>query len=77
MDLKGLKTKHGYQAEELISALQKLIRRAETEQAATVAMECCMSSEALEDFVWKRLKAICVEDIVIFVCAIKTAIPVI
>ena len=22
-----------------------------------------MSSEALEDFVWKRLKAICVEDI--------------
>ncbi len=56
MDLKGLKTKHGYQAEELISALQKLIRRAETEQAATVAMECCMSSEALEDFVWKQQK---------------------
>ena len=63
MNLKGLKTKHGYAAEELISAMQKLIRRAETEAAATVAMECCLSSEALEDFVWKRLKAICVEDI--------------
>jgi len=58
-----VKTFHGLQADHVISALQKEIRRGKTENAALLAYEMIITSAALEDYLWHRLKVISVEDI--------------
>jgi replication-associated recombination protein RarA len=58
-----VKTYHGLHADQVISALQKEIRRGNTENAALLAYEMIISSPALEDYLWYRLKVISVEDI--------------
>lgn len=56
-------TRHGFFADEVISALQKEIRRSNTENAAILAYEMFTTSEALEEMLWQRLQVISVEDI--------------
>jgi replication-associated recombination protein RarA len=58
-----VKTFHGFQADHVISALQKEIRRGNTENAALLAYEMIITSPGLEDYLWHRLKVISVEDI--------------
>ena len=58
-----VQTIHGFPADQVISALQKEIRRSHTENAALLAYEMLLSSPALEDFLWHRLMVISVEDI--------------
>jgi replication-associated recombination protein RarA len=58
-----VKTVNGFQADHVISALQKEIRRGNTENAALLAYEMILTSPALEDYLWQRLKVISVEDI--------------
>ena len=58
-----VKTFNGFQADHVISALQKEIRRGNTENAALLAYEMIITSAALEDFLWHRLKVISVEDV--------------
>lgn len=53
----------GIAVDELISALQKYIRRAKTEEAVLVARELWETSPALADKVWQRLTVISVEDV--------------
>ena len=59
----NVKTFNGFQADHIISALQKEIRRGNTENAALLAYEMIITSPALEDYLWHRLKVISVEDI--------------
>lgn len=59
----GVQTRHGLAADEVISALQKEIRRGHTENAARLAYEMLVTSEALEAKLWQRLQIISVEDI--------------
>jgi replication-associated recombination protein RarA len=59
----NVKTFNGFQADHVISALQKEIRRGNTENAALLAYEMLLTSPALEDYLWHRLKVISVEDI--------------
>lgn len=59
----NVKTFNGFQADHVISALQKEIRRGNTENAALLAFEMMITSPALEDYLWQRLKVISVEDI--------------
>lgn len=56
-------TPHGFAADELISSLQKYIRRGELEQALAVAYEMSLTSEALEEYLWSRLQVISCEDV--------------
>jgi replication-associated recombination protein RarA len=58
-----VRTLNGFQADHVISALQKEIRRGNTENAALLAYEMISTSAALEDYLWHRLKVISVEDI--------------
>lgn len=58
-----VKTLNGFQADHVISALQKEIRRGNSENAALLAYEMIITSSALEDYLWHRLKVISVEDI--------------
>lgn len=58
-----VKTFHGYAADQVISALQKEIRRGHTENACLLAYEFVITSPAMEDYLWQRLKIISVEDI--------------
>ena len=58
-----LRTHHDLAADEVISALQKEIRRGHTENAAFLAYEMLVTSEALEAKLWQRLQVISVEDI--------------
>ena len=58
-----VKTFNGFQADHVISALQKEIRRGNTENAALLAYEMMITGPALEDYLWQRLKVISVEDI--------------
>jgi len=58
-----VKTRHGLPADEIISSLQKEIRRGQTENAALIAYEMATTSPALEQYLWKRLQVISVEDI--------------
>lgn len=57
------KTKNNYNADEVISALQKSIRRGLEEDACKFAFELFSTSEELENKMWKRLLVISVEDI--------------
>jgi replication-associated recombination protein RarA len=59
----AVKTINGFQADHVISALQKEIRRGNAENAALLAYEMMITSPALEDYLWQRLKVISVEDI--------------
>ncbi len=58
-----VKTFHGYPADQLISALQKEIRRGHEENAVFIAYEMVITSPALEDKLWQRLMVISVEDV--------------
>ena len=58
-----VKTRHGLAADQVISALQKEIRRGHTENAALLAYEMATTSPELEDYLWYRLLVISVEDI--------------
>ncbi len=58
-----VKTFRGFPADHVISALQKEIRRGNTENAALLAYEMILTSPALEEYLWHRLKVISVEDI--------------
>jgi replication-associated recombination protein RarA len=59
----GYCTRHGLAADEVISALQKEIRRGHTENATFLAYEMLTTSEDLEAKLWQRLQVISVEDI--------------
>ena len=56
-------TRNGYAGDEVISALQKSIRRCLEEQACMFAYEMYISSPQLEEKLWRRLLTISVEDI--------------
>ncbi|NUM45788.1 MAG: hypothetical protein HUU38_13880 [Anaerolineales bacterium] len=58
-----VKTYHGYPADQIISALQKEIRRGHEENAVFLAYEMILTSPALEDKLWQRLMVISVEDV--------------
>jgi replication-associated recombination protein RarA len=58
-----VRTIHGFAADEVISALQKEIRRGSVENAALLAYEMYTTSAELENYLWKRLLVISVEDI--------------
>lgn len=58
-----IKTYHGLSADQVISALQKEIRRGNTENAVLLAYEMIITSRAMEDYLWQRLMVISVEDI--------------
>ncbi|MDO4438899.1 MAG: hypothetical protein Q4B86_05580 [Eubacteriales bacterium] len=57
------KTKNGLEADLVISALQKCIRRGEEDKALRMAYELYITSEFHEDKMWNRLLVIPVEDI--------------
>jgi replication-associated recombination protein RarA len=56
-------TRHGLPADEVISALQKAIRRGELEEAVLLAYEMYATSAELEEFLWTRLQVISIEDV--------------
>lgn len=58
-----VRTLHDFAADEVISALQKEIRRGHAENAALLAYEMYATSAELEQYLWKRLLVISVEDI--------------
>ncbi len=58
-----VRTRHNFPADEVISSLQKEIRRGHTENAALIAYEMATTSPELEAYLWKRLLVISVEDI--------------
>jgi replication-associated recombination protein RarA len=58
-----VRTRHDFPADEVISALQKEIRRGNTENAALLAYEMATTGPALEAYLWKRLEVISVEDV--------------
>lgn len=60
---KDLKTINDYPADEVISALQKEIRRGRVDEAIFWACELCRSGEKYQKKCWERLTAIAVEDI--------------
>ena len=57
------KTTHGFSADQVISALQKEIRRGHTENAVLLAHEMITTGTELEEFLWRRLLVISVEDV--------------
>jgi replication-associated recombination protein RarA len=58
-----VQTIHGFWADELVSALQKSIRRGLVENAALVAYEMYASGPECENQVWSRLQIMSVEDV--------------
>ncbi len=56
-------TRNGLAGDEVISALQKSIRRGLEEQACEFAYEMYITSPQMEEKLWRRLVAISVEDI--------------
>lgn len=58
-----VRTYHDLPADEVISALQKEIRRGHTDNAARLAYEMVSTSPDLEAKLWKRLMVISVEDV--------------
>ncbi|MBP2058509.1 replication-associated recombination protein RarA [Lactobacillus colini] len=57
------KTRNGLAADEVISALQKSIRKGKERAAAEFAYEMYISSPQMEEKLWRRLQAISVEDV--------------
>ncbi len=58
-----VKTKHGYKADEVISAVQKEIRRGKVHEAMVWTYELISTSEELGKKLWERLITISVEDV--------------
>jgi replication-associated recombination protein RarA len=58
-----VKTIHGLNADEVISSLQKSIRRGFLENAVLLAYEMSSTSAELEEHLWARLMVISVEDV--------------
>ena len=58
-----VRTCHDFAADEVISALQKEIRRGNLDNAALLAWEMLNTSEELEELLWSRLQVISVEDV--------------
>ena len=56
-------TRNGFACDEVISALQKCIRRGLEEGACMFAYELYLTSPELEDKLWSRLLTISVEDV--------------
>ena len=56
-------TRHGHPADEIISSLQKAIRRGQLEEAALLAYEMYCTSPELEEYLWMRLQVISAEDV--------------
>ena len=56
-------TENGFPADEVISALQKSIRRGLTENAVLLGWEMFLTSPELEEKLWARLMVISVEDV--------------
>jgi replication-associated recombination protein RarA len=59
----NVRTRHDFHADQVISALQKEIRRGNTENAALLAYEMATTSPELEAYLWHRLLVISVEDV--------------
>jgi replication-associated recombination protein RarA len=59
----NIKTRNGYTGDEMISMLQKSIRRGLEDNALAAAYEMYITSPQFEDKLWRRLIAISVEDI--------------
>lgn len=59
----NITTRNGYAGDEVISALQKSIRRGLEEQACMFAYELYITSPQMEEKMWRRLLTISVEDI--------------
>lgn len=60
---KNLTSRNGIPGDELVSGLQKSIRRGLSDNAVRIAYEMYITSEQFEDKLWRRLNAISVEDI--------------
>ena len=60
------RTRNGLAADEVISALQKSIRKGKERAACEFAYEMYISSPQMEEKLWRRLQAISVEDRLIF-----------
>ncbi|MBI5669264.1 MAG: AAA family ATPase [Chloroflexi bacterium] len=58
-----VRTAHDLPADEVISSIQKEIRRGNTENAVLLAYEMLVTSPELEEYLWGRLQVISVEDI--------------
>ena len=56
-------TEHGFAADEVISALQKSLRRGLLDNALLLAWEMFLTSHEMEEKLWSRLCVIAVEDI--------------
>lgn len=59
----SVRTRHDLAADEVISALQKEIRRGNAENAALLVYEMITTSSELEAKMWQRLLTISVEDV--------------
>jgi replication-associated recombination protein RarA len=58
-----VKTEHDFNADEIVSAFQKSIRRGMLENALLLAYEMYVTSAELEEHLWTRLTVISVEDV--------------
>lgn len=56
-------TEHGFAADEVISALQKSLRRGWLENAVLLGWEMFVTSPEMEEMMWSRLCVIAVEDV--------------
>lgn len=56
-------TESGYRADEVISALQKCLRRGMTDNVLLLAWEMYTTSSEMEEMLWSRLCVVAVEDI--------------
>lgn len=56
-------TRSGLAADQVISAIQKEIRRNHVENATALAYEMLITSSDMEEYLWLRLRVISVEDI--------------
>jgi len=59
----NVKTQHGIPADEVISGLQKCLRRGMAETALLLAYEMYVTSPEMEEMLWSRLCVIAVEDV--------------
>ena len=58
-----VRTLHDFPADEVISSLQKEVRRGNLENAALLAYEMVTTSAEMEAYLWERLQVIAVEDV--------------
>ena len=59
----NITTRNGFHGDEIVSMLQKSIRKGKEENAIRAAYEMYITSPQFEDKLWRRLMAISVEDI--------------